>query len=306
MKNSLVVIAGPTASGKSKLGLHLAGLIGGEIVSADSRQIYRGMDVGTAKPTREEQAAIPHHFIDILNPDEEYSAGTYGKDARKVVEDIQLRGKTPVMVGGSGLYLRAAIDGLFDGPGKDPELRGRLEEEEARVGIDGMLKTLEAVDPATAAAMKAEPAKRRIIRALEVYYSTGQPLSRFHAEQQRESIPFARYIGLSWHRGTLYTRIEQRVDEMLGKGLVEETRRLRETYDPAINALNTVGYKELMEYLGGTCTLEAAVDSIKLHTRRFAKRQLTWFRADKRIEWMSVSDESDLEGIARALAAGES
>ena len=302
MKNSLVVIVGPTASGKSNLALRLAGLIDGEIVSADSRQIYRGMDIGTAKPTKTEQAGIPHHFVDILDPDEEYSAGTYGKDARKVIEDIRKRGKTPVMVGGSGLYLRAAIDGLFDGPGKDPELRGRLEEEEARVGIDGLLKTLEAVDPATAAAMKGEPAKRRIIRALEVYYSTGQPLSRFHAEQRRESLPITRYLGLSWERGTLYNRIGQRVDEMIGKGLVEEARRLRETYDPAINALNTVGYKELMDYLGGRCSLEEAVNSIKLHTRRFAKRQLTWFKADRRIQWITVSDEEELEGIAQTLA----
>ena len=298
MNRPLLVIVGPTASGKTSLSLLLAQRLNAEIVSADSRQLYRLLDIGTAKPGFEDRRRVPHHFIDILDPGEEYSAGRYGQEARIVIEDILRRGKNPIMVGGSGLYVRAAVDGLFEGPEKDPELRERLEEEKRRNGIEGLLKKLEQVDPETAQWMRQEPKVRRIVRALEVFYSTGLPLSQFHKEQRRVNSFETSFVGLDWERNKLYERIDERVDQMLGRGFLEEVRHLMTNYDRSSNSLNTVGYRELMDHLDGNISLEEAVALIKRNTRRFAKRQLTWFNADKRVQWHSLKSEKDLADLA--------
>jgi tRNA dimethylallyltransferase len=290
LKQPLVLaIVGPTASGKTPASLLLAERLNGEIISADSRQIYKYLDIGTAKPARADRKRVKHYFIDVLEPDEEYSAGQFAKEARHVVAKILERRKLPILVGGSGLYVKSVIDGLFEGAGKDPEVRARLADQLVREGVEGLFEGLKKVDPVTAAKMT-EVKPRRVIRALEVYYITGKPLSEFHAEQETKPEFTAIQVGLNWKRQELYDRINQRVDRMISDGLVDEVRSLRARgYDRRLNALNTVGYKEMFDYLDGSRSLEDTITLIKRNSRRFAKRQLTWFRADKRIQWVSMS-----------------
>jgi tRNA dimethylallyltransferase len=284
-----LAIVGPTASGKTPASLLLAERLNGEIISADSRQIYKYLDIGTAKPARADRKRVKHYFIDVLEPDEEYSAGQFAKEARHVVAKILERRKLPILVGGSGLYVKSVIDGLFEGAGKDPEVRARLADQLVREGVEGLFEGLKKVDPVTAAKMT-EVKPRRVIRALEVYYITGKPLSEFHAEQETKPEFTAIQVGLDWKRQELYDRINQRVDRMISDGLVDEVRSLRARgYDRRLNALNTVGYKEVFDYLDGSRSLEDTITLIKRNSRRFAKRQLTWFRADKRIQWVSMS-----------------
>jgi tRNA dimethylallyltransferase len=284
-----LAIVGPTASGKTPASLLLAERLNGEIISADSRQIYKYLDIGTAKPARADRKRVKHYFIDVLEPDEEYSAGQFAKEARHVVAKILERRKLPILVGGSGLYVKSVIDGLFEGAGKDPEVRARLADQLVREGVESLFEGLKKVDPVTAAKMT-EVKPRRVIRALEVYYITGKPLSEFHAEQETKPEFTAIQVGLDWKRQELYDRINQRVDRMISDGLVDEVRSLRARgYDRRLNALNTVGYKEVFDYLDGSRSLEDTITLIKRNSRRFAKRQLTWFRADKRIQWVSMS-----------------
>ena len=298
----LLAIVGPTGSGKSQLGLILANRLDGEIISADSRQIYRFLDIGTSKPSRSDQEKIPHHFIDSLDPREEYSAGAYGREARGTIIEIAGRNKQPILVGGSGLYVKAVIDGFFDGPGKDVELRNQLETRLKEGGSSALLANLKKVDPESAATMDASK-PRRIIRALEVFYITGKPLSEFHKEQS-SAAPFETVeFGIQWERSRLYERIDQRVEAMLEQGLVDEVRRLKsDGYDRKLNALNSVGYKEVFDYFDGDIDYEEMIESMKRNTRRFAKRQLTWFRADKRIKWITIDDSTPLERVADRVA----
>ena len=298
----LLAIVGPTGSGKSQLGLILANRLDGEIISADSRQIYRFLDIGTSKPSRSDQEKIPHHFIDSLDPREEYSAGAYGREARGTIMEIAGRNKQPILVGGSGLYVKAVIDGFFDGPGKDVELRNQLETRLKEGGSSALLANLKKVDPESAATMDASK-PRRIIRALEVFYITGKPLSEFHKEQS-SAAPFETVeFGIQWERSRLYERIDQRVEAMLEQGLVDEVRRLKsDGYDRKLNALNSVGYKEVFDYFDGDIDYEEMIESMKRNTRRFAKRQLTWFRADKRIKWITIDDSTPLERVADRVA----
>ena len=298
----LLAIVGPTGSGKSQLGLILANRLDGEIISADSRQIYRFLDIGTSKPSRSDQEKIPHHFIDSLDPREEYSAGAYGREARGTIIEIAGRNKQPILVGGSGLYVKAVIDGFFDGPGKDVELRNQLETRLKEGGSSALLANLQKVDPESAATMDASK-PRRIIRALEVFYITGKPLSEFHKEQS-SAAPFETVeFGIQWERSRLYERIDQRVEAMLEQGLVDEVRRLKsDGYDRNLNALNSVGYKEVFDYFDGDIDYEEMIESMKRNTRRFAKRQLTWFRADRRIKWITIDDSTPLERVADRVA----
>lgn len=294
----LLAIVGPTASGKTRLSLALAEQMGGEILSADSRQIYKHMDIGTAKPTREERKNIPHYFIDILDPREEYNAGAFGTDARQRIADIIRRKKIPILVGGSGLYIKSVIDGFFEGPGKDPEIRAQIEARMNKEGIENLLSALQKVDPLTASHMEVSK-PRRIMRALEVYYSTGKPISQLHAEQA--SVPSFEVVqfGLQWERERLYNRINERVDSMFSHGLIEEVEDLRSKgYTRELNALNTVGYKEVFEYLEGKFDRNRLINLVKQNTRRFAKRQLTWFRTDSRINWIDVDETSSTDDIA--------
>jgi tRNA dimethylallyltransferase len=296
----VLAIVGPTASGKTPVSLLLAERLNGEIVSADSRQIYKYLDIGTAKPTPADRARVKHHFIDILELGEEYSAGQFGQEARRVIERMFQRGKLPILVGGSGLYVKAVVDGLFEGPGRDPDVRSRLSEQMGREGVESLLEALRKVDPSAVANMT-EVKPRRLIRALEVYAITGKPISEFHAEQETKPKFKAVQVGLDWKRAELYDRINERVDRMIAGGLVDEVKRLRARgYNRHLNALNTVGYKEVFDYLEGSCSLEDAVRLIKQNTRRYAKRQLTWFRADRRIRWVSMSAAS-LSEVAKEI-----
>jgi tRNA dimethylallyltransferase len=299
----ILAIVGPTASGKSQLSLSLAELLGGEIVSADSRQIYKYLDIGTAKPTLDDRKRVPHHFIDILDPGEYYSAGQFGEDVDGVFHDVFDRGKIPILVGGSGLYVKAAIDGIFEGPGSDPEIRSRLEEELRIHGLESLLKEFKKVDPTALESMK-EVTPRRVIRALEVFYTTGKPISRLHAEQTKAKEFRALQVCLSWDRAELYARINRRVDDMMAAGLVDEVRTLKKLgYDRRLNALNTVGYKEVFDHLEGITDAVTMIELMKRNTRRFAKRQLTWFRADKRIRDYPMLADRDLGAVSKKIAA---
>ncbi|MBF8248523.1 MAG: miaA, partial [Bacteroidetes bacterium] len=254
MKRSLpkvLAIVGPTASGKTPLAIELAGMLDGEIVSADSRQVYKYLDIGTAKPSPSELNKIPHHVINVFEPGQDYNAGQFGKDAVERIGEILRRNKLPILVGGSGLYVKAAIDGLFEGPGKDPEVRERLEEQLKEGGAEELMRKLRAVDPESAE--KSDIHKpRRIIRALEVYYITGKPISQLHSEQERVHSFSTHQFALNWDREALYAMINMRVDRMLKDGLVDEVKSLSQRgYGVHLNALNTVGYKEVFAYLDG-------------------------------------------------------
>jgi tRNA dimethylallyltransferase len=293
----VIVIVGPTGSGKTAVALAIADKIPSEIVSADSRQIYKGMDIGTAKPTPAELAAVPHHFIDIVDPSELYNAGMYLKQAREVVSQIRKSGKTALVVGGSGLYIRALLDGFFEGPGADEEVRDRLEAEMRAKGGKYMLERLRKLDPDAAGKMLPTN-ERRIIRALEVLHLTGKPISEHQKKNVPAPFPFVLF-GLQWTRPALYARINERVDEMLRAGLVDEARKLLAmSQSETFRALRTVGYNEVMQFLDGAITEVEMVELIKRNSRRYAKRQLTWFRADERIKWMEAKETEDLIKVA--------
>ncbi len=300
----LLAIVGPTCSGKSALGLRLASRFKGEIVSADSRQIYKYLDIGTSKPAEEDRRKIPHHFVDVLDPAEEYSAGAFGVDARRRIEEIVGRSHQPILVGGSGLYIKGVIDGFFEGPAKDPEVREQLGEVLKVSGGQALLEMLRKVDPVSASTM--EPVKpRRIIRALEVFYVTGRPISEHHREQVRSLWMECVQMAIEWPRAELYRRIENRVDAMLARGLVEEVKRLQSRgYVRTLNSLNSVGYKEVFDFLEGKSAYDEMVRLIKQNTRRFAKRQLTWFRADKRIRWIKADAHAGMEDLASKAEKG--
>ncbi|CUS98209.1 tRNA (adenosine(37)-N6)-dimethylallyltransferase MiaA [Candidatus Chrysopegis kryptomonas] len=298
MERKALAIVGPTASGKTKLSLIVAEKINGEIISADSRQIYRYMDIGTAKPTLEERQKVKHYFIDELDPNEEFNAGIFGEKGREIIEDIFSRGKIPIIVGGSGLYVKSLIDGFFEGPGADWELREMLYRKASQLGKEAIYEELKKVDPVSAEKIHPNNLKR-IIRALEVYYITGKPISQMQKEIKPEINFKTIQIGLNWDRKKLYKRIEERVDKMIKDGLIEEVKKLRELgFDKNLNSLQTVGYKEVFDYLDGLISYEQMIYLIKRNSRRYAKRQLTWFRQDKRIIWLDVDESTDFEKLA--------
>jgi tRNA dimethylallyltransferase len=291
MHPRILAIVGPTASGKTSLSLAIAKQLDAEIVSADSRQIYKNLNIGTAKPTIDERAMAKHHFVDTLDPSSDFSAGQFGLLAGKVIAEIVRKKKLPILVGGSGLYVRAALDGLFDGPGRDPEIRSMLEEQLKTEGLDTLLKTLGTVDPVTLERMK-EITPRRVIRALEVYRITGKPISKIQSDENEVPAFDAYQVGLLWDRKELYHRVERRVDSMVASGLENEVKDLiAKGYDRRLNALNTVGYKEVFDFLDGILSHEEMIERIKRNSRRFAKRQMTWFRRDSRIHWISVTGD---------------
>jgi tRNA dimethylallyltransferase len=294
----VVVILGPTGVGKSQVSLKLADILNGEIVSFDSRQIYRYMDVGTAKPTKEERERIPHHFVDIISPDERFTAADYGRQARQVVRQIVKRDRQPIAVGGSGLYLRALTEGFFRGPKADERIRRRLMREAQEFGEPHLFRRLKTVDPEAAERIHSNDLVR-MVRALEVYELTGKPISLLQRQGDYESFPmwFVR-IGLNMERDELYHRIERRVGEMISAGLVEEVKMLKERgFSPKLRALKTVGYQELFAYLDGEVDLHTAIENIKLNTRHYAKRQLTWFKHDKEVVWFDAEDGGLLQKI---------
>ena len=297
----LVVIAGPTASGKTALALSIASHIPCEIISADSRQIYKYLTIGTAKPTTEELLRVPHHFIDVLLPDEHFSAGDFQEQGRAAIKAIRSRGKVPIVVGGTGLYVRALVDGLFSGPGKNDQIRRELEDRYSIEGGAVLLEELRAVDPAAAARMI--PTQfRRIIRALEVHRSTGKTITDHHREQNLKPEEDVLFGGLRWDRSVLYDRINTRVEKMIQTGFLDEVRLLIEMgYDDRLKSLQTVGYKEAFIFLRGEINRERMIELMKQNTRRYAKRQLTWFTHDERIRWFDIGDMIQIGEIVEAV-----
>ncbi len=300
----ILVIAGPTASGKTAVGIELAQRIDGEIISADARQIYRFMDIGTAKPTAEERVAARHHLINFINPDKGYSAGQFAEDASVVIGDILRRGKTPIVVGGAGLYIRALFDGFSPMPKIPAEIRVRLQEE-GRESLPELYKRLCEVDPEWAAKIQATDTQR-ILRGLEVYEASGKPLSEHQRVPPTPPIRHtASYFGLYWEREALYDRINARACLMFENGLIEEAASLRNRgYSPDINALNAFGYREIFQYLNGETTLDRALADLQQGTRRYAKRQMTFFRRDKRFRWVDGSDVDVADAILKHLETG--
>jgi tRNA dimethylallyltransferase len=284
---SLVVICGPTASGKTALALKLAEHLPVEIISADSRQVYRGMDIGTAKPERREREKIPHHLIDVVDPDETFTAADFVERGRAAIEQIRLRGRLPLVVGGTGLYIRALLHGLADAPGGDEHLRRELQLTEEREGAGTLYRQLEKIDPSLAARLSPRD-QVRIVRALEVFHLTGRRLSDLQREHAGRPSPYrALKIGLAPDRKILYHRIDRRVEIMIAAGLPEEVQGLLEQgYPPELKSLQTIGYRETVDYLQGKLTLPEAVSLIQRNSRRYAKRQLTWFGPDKSIIWL--------------------
>ncbi|MDZ7369906.1 MAG: tRNA (adenosine(37)-N6)-dimethylallyltransferase MiaA [candidate division KSB1 bacterium] len=296
----VLVLVGPTAVGKTALSLIVAEQVGAEIVSADSRQVYCHMDIGTAKPTPEERRRVPHHFIDVRSPVDYYSAGEYGREARACIEKLLADGRPVMIVGGSGFYLRALIDGLFAPPLSDPQIKELWRRRIAEEGKEAVFDFLRRVDPMTAARLHCNDAQR-VVRALEVYSLTGRPLSAWQkGEEEPANFPTC-WIGLTRSREQLYKRIEQRVDEMIAAGLVEEAESLLQMgFSPDLNSLRTVGYQEAFAFLAGKMSREEMIRQIKLETRRYAKRQLTWFRRDDRIHWIDL-DQIETEEAAQEI-----
>jgi tRNA dimethylallyltransferase len=285
--SKVICVAGPTASGKTAIAVELALRLGGEVVSCDSMQIYRGMDIGTAKPGMDEKKGVVHHMIDIINPDEDYSVARYVEEASAIVDDILDRGRVPVIVGGTGLYMDSLIKGLHFSNGQNNDiLRGRIEKLYDRFGGDRLYSHLRSLDPA--AAEKTHPNDcKRVCRALEVYYGSKTTITS-HNEQTRKTPPRynALYVGLNYkNRQLLYDRINERVDLMFRLGLVQEVQGLIERYELSSTALQAIGYKEVLSAINKGLPAETAVDEIKRATRRYAKRQLTWFRRNPDIKW---------------------
>lgn len=298
----ILVVVGPTASGKSVFGVRVAQILDGEIISADSRQIYTDLTIGTAKPTEKERDSIPHHLIDHISLEKGFTAGQFGIEAGRIIKEIVTRKKIPVIVGGSGLYIQALIDGFFEGISAPNEIRGRLYERLHKEGGAVLLDELRTIDPDIARTMNPKTT-HRIIRALEIYECTGIPLSKHHSCQNREPRYNPFMVGLAWNRVQLYDRIDTRVDVMIERGLVDEVKQLKHRgYDESLNALHTVGYQEVFAFLRGEYPEAEMIRLIKRNTRRYAKRQLTWFRRDERIHWYPISDESRIEITAHRVA----
>jgi len=301
-RQPLVVITGPTATGKSDVAVLVAEKLGGEIVSADSMLVYRGMNIGTAKPTHVEMRGVPHHLIDIVEPDQDYSVALFQEQARSVIVDVLNRNKLPILVGGTGLYIGAVIDNYdFSSARGDGSLRGGFLKVAMDNGPESLHQRLSEVDPR--AALKLHPRDtRRVIRALEVYYLTGKPISSYHqADQCGQPLYNLFMFGLTMERGRLYRRIEQRVDQMIASGLVGEVKGLLDRgFHAELVSMHGLGYKEIAAYLNGAISLEEAVQILKRNTRRFAKRQLTWFRRNDRIKWFNI-DECGNEAVAQEI-----
>ena len=305
--NSLAAIVGPTGIGKSRLAIRLARKFDGEIVSADSRQVYRHMDIGTAKLSIQERAQVRHHLIDIVDPDQDFSLAQYQTLAFNAISDIQKRDKLPVLTGGSGLYVRAVLEGWQLPEAKpDLELRHRLEKQATDAGYSSLYEELMEVDPATA--KRIDPRNvRRVIRALEVHHQTNTTFSRLH--DKKDQAYRTLIIGLTLDRKELYRRIDRRVDEMLEQGLVAEVEKLVNIgYDFNLPAMSSIGYKQIAMFLKGEISLEDAIQQIKYETHRFVRHQYAWFRLnDARIHWFDVArvPEAEIDGLMSRFLEGK-
>ncbi|MDM5226123.1 tRNA (adenosine(37)-N6)-dimethylallyltransferase MiaA [Cytobacillus sp. NJ13] len=301
-KEKLAVLIGPTAVGKTKLSILLAKRFNAEIISGDSMQIYKSMDIGTAKIKEEEMEGIPHHLIDIKNPEDPFSAAEFQELVRSKITEITSRGKLPMIVGGTGLYIQSVIyDYQFSDAPSDEEFRKTLEERAEREGADALFKELLAIDPESAE--KIHPNNiRRVVRALEIYHCTGKTMSQYQENQDPELLYDTALIGLTMDRDTLYERINLRVDIMMKEGLLEEVRSLYDQGLKDCQSIQAIGYKELYEYFNGRVSLEDAAGNLKQNSRRYAKRQLTWFRNKMNVEWFDMSDTADPHEFEKKFA----
>jgi len=291
-----VLLFGPTGSGKTALSLELGERFGGEIVSCDSVAVYRGMDLGSAKPSREEQARLPHRLIDVAGPDQPFTAGEYSRQARAALCEIAARGRLPIVTGGTGLYLRALTEGLFAGPERQDELRARLQGSRQRHGDAWLHRLLGRLDPASAARIHANDTPK-LIRAIEVCLAGRKPLSQVLGNQEKARNPLTGFrllrIGLNPPRAALYDRLNRRAAGMFEAGLIEETRSLLARYGP-VKALDSLGYRQAMAVLDGTLSEAAAIEAAQQGHRNYAKRQLTWFRREPEVQWIEAfGDEAE-------------
>jgi len=295
----IVVICGPTAVGKTAVATQLAKQFEGEIVNADSGQVWRGLNIGTAKPNTTACQLVPHHVIDVVNPDEHFDASSYLQLADDAILQIITRHKNPFVVGGTGMYLRMLVHGLCDAPPRDPALRAELEKEIDAHGIERLHERFKKIDPVSASVVHARD-RTRIIRALEVFEATGIPASEFYKRHQFEAQRYdAIKIGLDLPRKELYQKIDERVDQMLKQGWIEEVENLMVHYNINQQAFAAIGYQELMSHIKGEIDFDTACDLIKRNSRRYAKRQLTWFRADHDIHWFHPSQMTEIADIIR-------
>jgi len=302
MKPKVIVIVGPTASGKTDLSIRLAKELNGEIISADSMQIYKKMTIGTAKPTQEEMQGIIHHMIDIIEPNESFNVAKYKEMAEEKIEEILSKGKQPIIVGGTGLYVDTLVKGIeFFDIENDFEYRNKLEEETKLKGIDWLHDELKKVDPVAAENIEKNNV-RRVIRALEIYKVTGKTKT----ELDKESVKGSKYdyyvFGLLWDREELYKRINLRVDIMLEMGLIEEVKSLIQNEGFSKTSLQGLGYKEVIEYIEGIISYEEMIEKIKMETRRYAKRQMTWFKKNKNIVWLDAKNKDEIfESVIKVI-----
>ena len=295
-KPKIVVIGGPTASGKTSVGIETAIKCGGEIVSADSIQIYRHMDIGSAKPSQQERRLAPHHMIDVRNPDEDFSLGDYVHEARQAISDILARGKLPFVVGGTGLYIRGLLGGIVDLPPSDPEIRERLWNEEQEQGEGTLFEKLMRIDPQTASRIPRTNVQR-IVRALEIFELTGEKMSELLTKHRFQDQPYDFiFLCLSPDRKILYERIDIRVDSMLNEGLLEEVCNLYKLgYPRGLKALQSLGYRHAGMILEGEMDRDEAIRLMKRDTRRYAKRQFTWFRSEPPVIWKDPTERDEIE-----------
>ncbi|MDR1564220.1 MAG: tRNA (adenosine(37)-N6)-dimethylallyltransferase MiaA [Oscillospiraceae bacterium] len=303
-KPHITVIAGPTATGKTALAAELALHINGEVISADSMQVYSNMPIGTAAPTQAEKRGVPHYLLEFLPPNEEYSLARFLEDANAAIQDILARGKSPIICGGTGLYISSLIDNikLLD-CGRDEALRRTLEAKAEQEGLGSLLSELAVFDPESAEELSKTRNLSRIIRAIELYRLSGISISEQKRLSRAVPSPYQfKCIALNFKdRSTLYTRINSRIDKMLEAGLLEEARRILAVNESGTSA-QAIGHKELAAYLHGLCTFDEAVERLKMETRRFAKRQITWFKRDSRFSWFFGEDYSCVDELVEAIA----
>lgn len=303
-KPKVIVICGPTASGKTALSIELAKKINGEIVSCDSMQIYKDMDIGTAKPTIEEMQGIKHYMLDFVSPDERYSVADYKKQAKQAIREIIEKGKVPIVVGGTGLYVDSLIYEIeYQDIEFDEKYRKQLEERSEKEGLEVLYNEAKKIDP-EAITKISQNDKKRILRILEIYNATGKNKTEQEKESRKNEVEFDyKVYAISWDREKLYDRINQRVDIMIDQGLIEEVQKIYSKYNKFPTAMQGLGYKEVLEYLEGKCNKQEMIDKIKQETRRYAKRQLTWFRKNKQTIWLDGQEkiQNNIEIILEGL-----
>ena len=294
MKPIVYVIGGPTASGKSKLAVELAKKVNGEIISADSMQIYKEMNIGTAKVNKEEMQGVQHYLVDFVSPDERYSVSNFKKDAEKAIEEILEKGKTPIVVGGTGLYIDSLIYGIeFQNEEVDLEYREKLNKIADEKGLESLYKKAQEIDPEAMKKISIND-RKRIIRVLEIYHKTGKTKTEQELQSRKNEVKYEyKVFAITMDREKLYERIEKRVDSMIEQGLIEEVKQILNKYHTFPTAMQGLGYKEVVEYLEGSCTKEEMIEKIKKETRHYAKRQLTWFRKNKEIIWLDGEKSTD-------------